>query len=101
MSNLVILKLGFIKYQTKFEKKAFSFRSEISIFDIFLKYCTKKVLKIYKSVVIENLKPVLLCSTKWRPLQVFVKLHESSLLITNIVKGTVSGPRQFLATASP
>ena len=27
----------------------------------FLKDCTKKVLKIYKPIVIENLKPVALC----------------------------------------
>ena len=36
-------------------------------------------------------------SHKWRPLNVFVKLHKIPLLIVNTVKGTVSGLRQFLA----
>ena len=76
--------------------------SEIGIFDIFfLKACRKKVLKIYKSIVIENLKPVAVCPIKWRPFQVFVKLHKSPLLIANIVKNAVSDLRQFLATESP
>ena len=37
------------------------------------------------------------CPIKWRPLNVFAKLHESPLLISNIVKGA----EQFLATESP
>ena len=51
----------------------------------------KKVLKIYKSIVIENFKPVSLCSIKWRPFKVFAKLHKSPLLIANIVKETIFG----------
>ena len=35
---------------------------------------------------------------KWRPFKVFVKLHKIPLLKANIVKGAVSGLRQFLAT---
>ena len=34
-------------------------------------------------------------------LKFFAKLHESPLLIASIVKGAVSGLRQFLATESP
>ena len=60
----------------------------------------KKVLKIYKSIVIEYFKPVPLCTIKWRPFKDFVKLHKNSLLIANIVKGVVSGLRPFLATES-
>ena len=45
--------------------------------------------------------PLLLCPIKWRPLNFFVKLHKSPLLIASIVKGAVSGLRQFLATESP
>ena len=66
-----------------------------------LKDSTKKVLKIYKSIVIGNFKPVSLCPRKWLPFKVFLKLHKSPFLISNIVKGTVSGLRQFLATGSP
>ena len=42
-----------------------------------------------------------LCPIKWRPLKFFAKLHKSPLLIASIVKGAVSGLRQFLATESP
>ena len=63
----------------------------------FLKDCTKKVLKIYKSIAVENFKPVPLCPIKWRPLKFFAKLHKSPILISNIV----SGLRQFLTTESP
>ena len=42
-----------------------------------------------------------LCPIKWQPLKFFAKLHKSPLLIANIVKGAVSGLRQFLATESP
>ena len=37
---------------------------------------------------------------KWLPLSFFMKLCKSPLLISNIVKGAVSGLRQFLATES-
>ena len=71
------------EYEAKFEKKPYLFRSKIGIFDIyFLKDCAKKVCKIYKSIVIENFKPVPLCP-------IFVELHKIPLLISNIVKGAV------------
>ena len=38
---------------------------------------------------------------KWLPLSFFMKLCKSLLLISNIVKGAVSGLRQFLATERP
>ena len=59
----------------------------------FLKDYTKKVLKIYKSIVIENFKPVALCPIKWRHFKIFVKLLKSPLVIGNLVKGVVSGLR--------
>ena len=40
-------------------------------------------------IVIESFKPEPLCPIKWRPLKVCAKSHESSLLISNIVKGPV------------
>ena len=46
---------------------------------------------IYKSIVIENFKPVPLCPIKWRPFKVFLKLYKSPLLIVTIVEGAVSG----------
>ena len=49
----------------------------------------------------EDFKPVPLCPIKWRPFKLFVKLHKTLLLIVNIIKGAVSGLRQFLATESP
>ena len=61
----------------------------------FSKDCSKKALKTYKSIVIENFKPVHLSPIKWRPFKVFAKLHKSPLLIVNIVKDTVSRPRTF------
>ena len=48
--------------------------------------------------MIENFKLMPLYPIKWRPFKVFVKLCKSPLLIANIVKGAVSGLRQFLAT---
>ena len=48
-----------------------------------------------------NWKSVPLRPTKWQPWKCFAKLHKSPLLIANIVKGAVSGLRQFLATESP
>ena len=71
MSNLVVRKWRPFEYKAKFEKSPLLFRSEIGI----LKDCTKKVLKIYKSVVITNFKPVPLCLIKWRPFKVVSKLH--------------------------
>ena len=60
MSNLVILKWRPLEYKAKFEESPLLFRSEIGI----LKDCTKKVLKIYKSIVIKNFKPVKFFSHK-------------------------------------
>ena len=42
-----------------------------------------------------------LCPIKWQPLKFFAKLHKSPLLIANIVKGAVSGLRQFQANENP
>ena len=56
---------------------------------------------IYESTVIENFKPVPLCPIKWWHFRVFVKLLKSPLLIATVVKGAVSGLRQFLAIESP
>ena len=42
-----------------------------------------------------------LCPIKWQPLNFFAKLHKSSLLISNVVKGAVSDLRQFLVIESP
>ena len=96
MSNLVILKWRPFEYKENLKKVPLSFRFEIGIFDIFLKRLSKKVLKIYKSISIENFKLVPLC-----PFKIFAKLNKSPPLIPNIVKGAVSGLRQFLATESP
>ena len=52
-------------------------------------------------MVIENFKLMSLCPIKWQPLKVFAKLGKSLLLIGNVVKGTVSGLREFVATESP
>ena len=49
----------------------------------------------------KNFKLMPLCRIKWRLFKVFVKLQNSPLLISNIVKGAVSGLRQFLATECP
>ena len=40
-------------------------------------------------------------SHKMAALKIFAKLHKSPLSIASIVKGAVSGLRQFLATESP
>ena len=90
ISNLVILK-----------RRLFECKAKWVFLTYFLRDFTKQISKIYKSVVIESFKLVSLCPIKWRAFKVFVKLNESSLLITNIVKGAVSGLRQFLATESP
>ena len=88
MSNLVILNWQPFEYKAKFEKRPLSFRSEIGIFDIFFKRVgIKKVLKICKSIVIENFKSVPLCSIKWWPFKVFVKIHKSPLLLAYVDKG--------------
>ena len=73
----------------------------MGIFNIFFKRLSKEVLKIWNSIVIENFRPVPLSAIKWQPLKVFAKLHKSPLLTSNIIKGAVSGLRQFLATESP
>ena len=90
-----------IRIWRKVWKKPLLFRSEIGIFDIFFKKLYEESFKIYKSIVIENFKPVPLCPMKWWPFKVFVNLQKSFLLIANIVKGAGSGLRQFLATGSP
>ena len=101
MSNLVTLKWRPFQYKAKFEKSPLLLRSEMGIFDIFFKDCTTKVLKIYRSIVIENFIPVPLCPIKWRPFKVLVKLHKTPILIPSIVKGAVAGLRQVFATESP
>ena len=101
MSNDVMLKWRPFECKAKFEKRPLLFGSEIGIFDIFLKDYIKKVLKIYKSIIIENFKPMPLCPIKWPSFKLFVKLHKIPLLVANIVKGTVLGLRKFLATESP
>ena len=83
------------------KKRPLLFRSKIGIFDIFLKGCMKKVLKIYRSIIIENFKTVPVNPIKWWPFKVFTKSHKSPLLIANIVKDLVSDLRQFLTTESP
>ena len=50
--------------------------SEIGIFEI-------SFLKVYKSIAIENFKPVSLCPINWRPFKTFVKVHKSPLLTGN------------------
>ena len=64
----------------------------------FLKDCRRK---FWRFRINSNWKSVPLCPIKWQPLKFFAKLHKSPLLIANIVKGAVSGLRQFLATESP
>ena len=97
MSNLVLLKWRPFKYKVKFRKKRkkglFNLGLKFKyLFFYFSKDCTKKVLKIFKSIVTGNFKP---CHyvPKRQPFKVFVKIHESPLLIANIVKGAVSGLR--------
>ena len=97
MSNLVVLKCD---NKAKFEKMALS-RLKMGIFNIFFKRLSKEVLKIWNSIVIEHFRPVPLSPIKWQPLKGFAKLHKSPLLTSNIIKGAVSGLRQFLATESP
>ena len=82
------------------EKSPLLIRSEKGIFEIVFKRQSED-LKTYKSIVIENIKPAPLCPIKWRSFNIFVKSHESALLIANIVKSTVSGLTQVLATKSP
>ena len=94
MSNLVILKWEPFEHKPRFEKKPLLFLSEIGIFDIFFKNYAEKVLKIYKSIITENFKPLPLCPIiKWWPFKVFEKFCKSLLLIGNIVKGAFSGLR--------
>ena len=85
MTNLVILKWR------PFKKGLFYLGPKKIFLTYFLKDYIKKVLKIYKSIVIENLKPVPLCPIKWRPFKVFVELHKSPLVIVNIIKGAALG----------
>ena len=87
----MILKWGLFEYNARFEKRFLLCRFEIGIFDIFFKRLYEDSLKIYKSIVIENFKPVPLCPIKWQSFKVFVKLLKSPLLIANIVESAVSG----------
>ena len=65
-----------------------------------LEDCTMKVLKIHKSIVIENFKPLPLCPIKWQPFNVSLKITQTFFLIANTVKGAVSALRSFVATKS-
>ena len=68
----------------------------------FLCFSSISCLRLFNEVFVKkNLKPVLLCPIKWPPLNVFVKLHKSLLLIANIVQDAISCLRQFLAIESP
>ena len=95
MSNLAILKWGPFEYAAKLEKRLLFFRSKIYIFDIYFKRLWEERFEDLQ-IVIENVKPVPL-----RPCKVFAKLHESPLLIANIVKGAIPELRLFFATESP
>ena len=77
------------------KNKPLLFRTKKYVFlTYFLKDCAKKVLKISKSMVLENFRPMPLCPMKWWPFKVSAKLCKSSLLIANIANiGTVSGLR--------
>ena len=97
MLNLVILKWGPFEYKTKSEQK----KAKLGIFDIFFKSLYEFFLKICKSAVIENFKPVPLRPIKWRPFKVLANLHKSTLLIANILKSTVLGRIRYLETESP
>ena len=44
---------------------------------------------------------MLLYPIKWLSFNVFEKVHESPLLIDNIVKGSATGLREILTTESP
>ena len=46
MSKLVVLKWWHFEHKAKFEKNGLFFRSKIGIFDIILRDCAKKVLKV-------------------------------------------------------
>ena len=63
------------------KKNSLLLRSTVGIFDIYLKDYAKKVLKIDRSIVIENLKSVPPCPT--------MKLHKSPLLMANIMQSQV------------
>ena len=43
-------------------------------FQHIFKNCTKKCLKIYKPIVIQNFKSVPLCPIKWQPLKIFCEI---------------------------
>ena len=65
ISNLVIVKWRPFEYKSKFEKKTYFLGPKQIPLRYFLKNCRKKVLKIYKSIIIENFKPVPLSPIKW------------------------------------
>ena len=65
-------------------------RYKIGIFDIFLIDCAKKVLRIYKSIVIENFKPASLCPIKGRSLKVFFEKLQKVLLANKVTAWKVS-----------
>ena len=88
------------EYKAKFEKKAFLFRSEISIFDIFFKKFYEKSIEDLK--INSNWKFQTRATMSYKmAFKVFVKIQKSPPLIANIVKSSVSGLTRFLATKSP
>ena len=77
----MLLKWPPFEYKSKFEKN--TSWSEIGIFlTYFLKNCTKKVLKIYRSIKIENFETVAPCPIKWQPFQVFREITRKTFFNT-------------------
>ena len=73
------------------------FRSKIGIFEIFFKRLCKES---FEDLEFNSNWKFQTRAALW-PLKFFANLHKSPLLIASIVKGAVSGLRQFLATESP
>ena len=97
MSRLAIRKWWHFKYKAKFEKN----RSKIGIFNIFFKTLCQNFfedLEFNGNWKFQTFAPM---SHEMASLKVFLKFQKSPLLIANIVKGVLSGLRQFLATESP
>ena len=80
------------------KKRLLLFWSEIGIFDILFKRLHEETLE---DLQINSNWKFQTRAIKWWPFKLFVKLHESPLLIANIVKGAVSGLKQFLTTENP
>ena len=87
MSNLVILNWRPFEHKAKFEKKA-----------TFI-YVRNRYFFYEESF--EDLQMNSDSKFQTGSFKAFVKLHRSPLLIANVVKGAVSGLKQFLATESP